>query len=213
MYKRQRIGDKKACSFGDISATSFFPAKPLGCYGDGGAVFTDNDEWADIMRSLCVHGKGSNKYDNIRIGLNSRLDTIQAAVLKIKLQAFRDYELDAVNEAAAYYSEKLKDLVKTPEVKDGFYSSWAQYSILLKDTAQRDGLRSYLKENGIPSMIYYPKMMHEQDAFNGMDCQVTELPNARKLCATVLSLPMHPYLTKNDMDTVCSAVREYLVKE
>ena len=204
-----RIGEKKACSFGDISATSFFPAKPLGCYGDGGAVFTDNEEWASVMRSLCVHGKGNNKYDNVRIGLNSRLDTIQAAVLKVKLQAFREYELEAVNRAAAYYTEKLKDLVEVPIVPDGFYSSWAQYSILLKDQEQRDGLQKYLKEHDIPSMIYYPKMMHDQAAFDGYDCNVIEMPNAEDLCSRVLALPMHPYLKENDLDIIVENIFDY----
>ena len=205
-----KIGEKKACSFGDISATSFFPAKPLGCYGDGGAVFTDNDEWASVMRSLCVHGKGSNKYDNVRIGLNSRLDTIQAAVLKVKLQAFREYELEEVNRAAVYYTEKLKDLVEVPVVPEGFYSSWAQYSVLLKDREERDGLQSYLKEHDIPSMIYYPKMMHEQVAFDGYDCKVSEMPNAEELCNRVLALPMHPYLEENDMDEVVEKIRTFM---
>ena len=113
-----RIGDKVACSFGDIATTSFFPAKPLGCYGDGGAVFTDNDEWAELIRSFRIHGKGADKYDNIRIGMNSRLDTIQAAVLQVKLQAFREYELDAVNKVAERYTDALKDLVRTPQVQD-----------------------------------------------------------------------------------------------
>lgn len=154
------IRGKRACSFGDISCTSFFPAKPLGCYGDGGAVFTDNDEWADLIRSYRIHGKGDNKYDNVRIGMNSRLDTIQAAVLLVKLQAFCEYELDEVNRVARRYTELLDDVVKTPHVKEGFYSSWAQYSILLQSQKQRDGLQAYLKEKGIPSMIYYPKPMH-----------------------------------------------------
>ena len=116
-----QIGKKKACSFGDISTTSFFPAKPLGCYGDGGAVFTDNDEWAALMRSYRIHGKGEDKYDNVCIGVNSRLDTIQAAVLNVKLEAFRKYELEAVNYVAEKYTKELKDIVKTPHVKDGYY--------------------------------------------------------------------------------------------
>ena len=128
-----QIRNKMAGSFGDISTTSFFPAKPLGCYGDGGAIFTDHDEWATVLRSLCVHGKGSGKYDNVRIGVNSRLDTMQAAILLPKLSAFRSFERDKVNELAARYSRKLANIVKVPVVKEDFTSSWAQYTVQLKD--------------------------------------------------------------------------------
>lgn len=208
-----RIGDSLACSFGDIATTSFFPAKPLGCYGDGGALFTDNDEWADLMRSIRVHGKGTMKYDNVRIGLNSRLDTIQAAILSVKLKAFKEYEVEAVNKAAEQYTALLKDTVTVPVVPEGFYSSWAQYTIQLKDREQRDKLQQVLKDNGIPSMIYYPKPMHKQLAFGlatadgacdyGFDCSTTE-----SLCDTVLSLPMHPYLKEEEIGKVAEVVRE-----
>ena len=161
------IAGRKACSFGDISTTSFFPAKPLGCYGDGGAVFTDNDDWATLIASYRVHGKGTDKYDNLRIGLNSRLDTLQAAILQVKLKAFKEYELDAVNTAAARYTPLLQDLVETPVVPEGFLSSWAQYTIRMKDAAQRDAVQAALKAEGIPSMIYYPRPMHLQTAFKG----------------------------------------------
>ena len=196
------IDGKRACSFGDISTTSFFPAKPLGCYGDGGAVFTDNDEWADLIRSYCVHGKGTMKYDNVRVGLNSRLDTIQAAILQIKLKALEEYELADVNKAAEQYTARLKDAYKVPVIPDGFYSSWAQYTIQLPDGESRDALQAKLKEAGVPSMVYYPKPMHQQLAFAneenfGIACPVTE-----RLCQTVLSLPMHPYLTGEDIETV-----------
>ena len=204
-----RIGEKKACSFGDISATSFFPAKPLGCYGDGGAVFTDNDEWASVIRSLCVHGKGDNKYDNIRIGMNSRLDTIQAAVLKVKLKAFQEYELDAVNRVADYYTKYLSDFVKVPVIKEGFYSSWAQYSILLENSEERDKLQCYLRENGIPSMIYYPKTMYEQAAFQSYPSKVIEMPNAKNLCDRVLALPMHPYLEKECQFQIIKGIADF----
>lgn len=208
-----RIGDSLACSFGDIATTSFFPAKPLGCYGDGGALFTDNDEWADLMRSIRVHGKGTMKYDNVRIGLNSRLDTIQAAILSVKLKAFKEYEVEAVNKAAEQYTALLKDTVTVPVVPEGFYSSWAQYTIQLKDREQRDKLQQILKDNGIPSMIYYPKPMHKQLAFGlatadgacdyGFDCSTTE-----SLCDTVLSLPMHPYLKEEEIGKVAEVVKE-----
>ncbi|MBP8945075.1 MAG: DegT/DnrJ/EryC1/StrS family aminotransferase [Paludibacteraceae bacterium] len=206
------INGKKACSFGDISTTSFFPAKPLGCYGDGGAVFTDNDEWALLMDSLRVHGKGSFKYDNVRIGMNSRLDTLQAAILKVKFDAFKKYELSDVNKAANLYTEKLKDLVKTPVVPEGYLSSWAQYTVQLQDEKQRDGLQAYLKEQGIPTMVYYPKPMHEQTAYLNLGYHFGDFPATESLCGKVLSLPMHPYLTEEEINKVCQAISEFLVR-
>jgi len=202
------IRGKMACSFGDISTTSFFPAKPLGCYGDGGAIFTDNDEWAELIRSLCVHGKsGDDKYNNIRIGRNSRLDTIQAAILKVKLKAFRDYELDAVNKVAKWYNEALKDSgLQLPVVKDGYISSWAQYTIQLPETVNRNALQKKLREAGIPTMVYYMKPMHLQGAFVGTDSALAACPITENLCQVVLSLPMHPYLSKDDIKMVCSII-------
>lgn len=198
----------RACSFGDIATTSFFPAKPVGCYGDGGAVFTDNDEWAALIGSYRVHGKGQFKYDNVRIGLNSRLDTVQAAVLQVKLKAFAEYELDAVNAAAARFTELLQGL-STPVIPAGFRSSWAQYTLRLRDRAERDGLQAALKAQGIPSMVYYPKPMHLQTAFaSGLTGNLC--PVAMSLCDRVLSLPMHPYLTEEQMETVCGAVLKAL---
>ncbi|MCI8562064.1 MAG: DegT/DnrJ/EryC1/StrS family aminotransferase [Lachnospiraceae bacterium] len=202
------IRGKMACSFGDISCTSFFPAKPLGCYGDGGAVFTDNDEWAALIRSYQIHGKGENKYDNVHIGINSRLDTIQAAILLEKFQAFCKYELEAVNHAAERYTELLKDIVSVPVVKEGYYSSWAQYSILLENEEQRDGLQAYLKEKGIPSMVYYQKPMHLQKAFDGMECTCAGLGVTEKICKRILALPMHPYMEENELEMVAEAVRQ-----
>lgn len=204
------IRGKKACSFGDISTTSFFPAKPLGCYGDGGAIFTDDDSVADLIRSFRIHGKGSDKYDNVRIGMNSRLDTIQAAILKVKLDAFAKYELEDVNKVAVRYTELLKDYVKTPVVKDGFLSSWAQYCILLDSKEQRDGLQTYLKEQGIPSMVYYPKPMHTQLAFEKDDCTKVDLSVTTDSCNRILGLPMHPYLSEEDQDHVVKAVKFYI---
>ena len=200
------INGQKACSFGDIATTSFFPAKPLGCYGDGGAVFTNNDEWAQLMNSYRVHGKGTDKYDNVRIGMNSRLDTMQAAILQVKLRAF-DKEVESVNEAARHYTELLKDKVKTPVIPEGFGSSWAQYTIQLPTEAKRNALQAALKEAGIPSMVYYPKPMHQQTAFQdtiqpvGCSCDVAE-----RLCRTVLSLPMHPYMEPSDIERICSTL-------
>lgn len=206
-----RVGVEKACSFGDISTTSFFPAKPLGCYGDGGAIFTDNDEWAKLIQSYRIHGKGANKYDNVRIGINSRLDTLQAAILQVKLKAFEETELMAVNRLAEYYTEKLGNIVKTPKVRAPFFSSWAQYSILLNEEAERDGLQAYLKEKGIPSMIYYPKAMSKQSAFAGMDCIKVSLSVTANLCRRVLALPMHPYMTMKEQDEIIKVIKTYVV--
>ncbi len=206
------INGKKACSFGDISTTSFFPAKPLGCYGDGGAVFTDNDEWAALIGSYRIHGKGSYKYDNVRIGMNSRLDTLQAAVLLAKLHAFEQYEVSEVNRVAEKYTEELAAVVKTPIVLDGYLSSWAQYTIQLESREQRDGLQNYLKERGIPSMIYYPKAMHSQEAFAPFKGEESELSVTTKLCQKVLALPMHPYMEEDEVIQVTTAIKEYISK-
>ena len=205
-----RIGERMACSFGHIATTSFFPAKPLGCYGDGGAVFTNDDEAAALIRSLCIHGKsGEDKYNNIRIGMNSRLDTLQAAVLEVKLDAFAGKELEAVNRAAGWYNARLSGAVKTPVVLPGFYSSWAQYTIQLPDDGSRDALQQALKAQGIPTMIYYPRGMHQQGAFADLPYAL-QCPNTEKLCRTVLALPMHPYLEETDVEAICKAVLENL---
>lgn len=206
-----RIGERRACSFGDAATTSFFPAKPLGCYGDGGAVFTNDDETAEYLRSIRVHGKSSaGKYDNVRIGWNSRLDTIQAAVLLVKLEAFCRTELEAVNRAAQVYDERLSDEVRTPKVPDGFYSSWAQYTLILDSSSQREHLQKYLKEQGIPTMVYYPKPMHLQTAFAELGYQKGDFPVSESLCERVVSLPMHPYLDESDIHFVSNAVRAAL---
>ena len=207
-----RIGDKKACTFGDISTTSFFPAKPVGCYGDGGAVFTDNDDWAALMESYHIHGKGSDRYDNIRIGMNSRLDSIQAAILLVKLKAFNDYELVDVNKVAARYTEKLKGVVKTPIVPEGFYSSWAQYTLQVKDKEQRAGLQAALKALDIPTAIYYPIPMHRQTAFSYLNLDDNRCPVSDQLADTVISLPIHPYLSEADQDLICQVVCDFWKK-
>ena len=205
------IQGQRACCFGDISTTSFFPAKPLGCYGDGGAVFTDNDQWAALIASYRVHGKGTDKYDNVRVGMNSRLDTLQAAVLQVKLRAFQEQEWMRVNAVAASYTAQLQAYVRTPFVPDGYSSSWAQYTIQLPDRAVRDALQRRLKEAGVPSMVYYPKPMHAQSVFSGpqgavaMDC-----PCASVLPDRVLSLPMHPYLTEEEVMRVCEIIIQEL---
>ena len=205
------INGRRACSFGDISTTSFFPAKPLGCYGDGGAVFTDNDEWASLIDSYRVHGKGTFKYDNVRIGMNSRLDTLQAAILQVKLRAFADYELDAVNRAAELYTSLLSGAVVTPTIPSGFRSSWAQYTIRLSSREQRDALQQHLKSLDIPSMVYYPTPMHAQTAFANLLPQesVWDCASSSLLSTTVLSLPMHPYLTDSDIRIVSDAILRF----
>ncbi len=207
------INGKKACGFGDISTTSFFPAKPLGCYGDGGAVFTDSDVDYEKLVSLRVHGKGSYKYDNVRVGLNSRLDTLQAAILLPKLHAFNDYELNSRNEIADIYNHELNDIVITPLVKENMQSSWAQYTILLNDEQERNELQQYLKSKGIPSMIYYPKPLHMQSVYKDHIVYSEDLKNAENLSRKCLSLPMHPYLEREQIITVCNEIKLYLQKE
>lgn len=203
------IRGKYACSFGDIATTSFFPAKPLGCYGDGGAIFTDDDEIAEQLRSLRIHGKGASKYDNVRIGMNSRLDTIQAAILLPKLNAFIKYELERVNEIARLYTSLLNHVVLTPDIPEGRMSSWAQYTIQLTGADERDSLQAYLKSQDIPSMIYYQKGMHQQRAFEdvcGLSC---DLEVTEKLCGQVLSLPMHPYLEKDEIQRIADTIIDW----
>lgn len=205
-----QIGQQKACTFGDISTTSFFPAKPVGCYGDGGAVFTDNDEWAALVESYHIHGKGSDRYDNVRIGMNSRLDSIQAAILLVKLKAFEEYELEDVNRVAARYTEKLASMVKTPMVPQGFYSSWAQYTIQLPNKEVRDRLQAALKEKDIPTAIYYPIPMHRQTAFKYLDLNDNCCPESDGLADRVLSLPIHPYLSEEDQDFICDTIAAFM---
>ncbi len=204
------IGTKKNCTFGDISTTSFFPAKPLGCYGDGGAIFTDRDDWALLLRSLTVHGKGKYKYDNVRIGMNSRLDTIQAAILLAKLPVFIHRELEESNKLAEFYTKQLESTVKVPDIKEGFYSSWAQYTIQLKAGQDRQKLQEYLKAQGIPTAVYYPKPMHRQTAFLGNDCVEEEYPVTNRICESVLSLPFHSYMKREEAEMVVDKVVGYL---
>jgi len=195
-----KIGDQRACSFGNLGITSFFPAKPLGCYGDGGAIFTDDSKIAERLYSLRAQGRSkSSKYEHCEIGMNSRLDTIQAAILLEKLKAFEHYELQSVNEAAKWYTECLSETVRTPFVPDGFYSSWAQYTIMLKNTETRDRVQCELKKRGIPSMVYYPFALHQQKPYQGMGRSDAEFPAAMRAVKTVLSLPIHPYIKEEDV--------------
>ena len=205
------INGKKACSFGDAATTSFFPAKPLGCYGDGGAIFTNDDALAELLNSLKVHGKGDNKYDNVRIGVNSRLDSIQAAILNVKLTAFIKHELEDVNRLYNLYTERLKMFVETPIIPEGYVSSFAQYTIKLKDKEERESLQVRLNEEGIPSMVYYIKPMHKQDAFLKYHYDDNNLLVSNKLCDTVLSLPMHPYLLDEDIIKITNIIKKFLI--
>lgn len=200
------IRGHKACSFGDVSATSFFPAKPLGCYGDGGAIFTDDKELYDLLVSIRVHGKGTFKYDNIRPGLNSRLDTLQAAILLPKLHAF-EKENTVRNKAAALYTSLLKDRFDVPEVPEGFSSSWAQYTIKAEDSAHRDRLMKGLEKAGTPSMVYYPKPLHFQDVYKPLGYRPGSLPVSESLSERVLSLPMHGYITEEIVASVCDVLK------
>lgn len=202
---------KKCGAFGQIATTSFFPAKPLGCYGDGGAIFTDDDELANAMRSICVHGKGpGGKYDNIRVGVNSRLDAMQAAILLPKLKALADHELQDRQTVANRYSRAFAGKLTTPFVAEHCVSVWAQYALLAETTAQRDRIVAHLNEKEIPNMIYYPTPQHALPVFQQEPCYGETFPNANDYCARTFSLPMHPYLEKAEQQRVIAAVLEAL---
>jgi dTDP-4-amino-4,6-dideoxygalactose transaminase len=190
---------------------SFFPAKPLGCYGDGGAIFTDDDNLAVTLRSLRTQGSSpADKYDNRQIGMNSRLDPLQAGILLPKLRAFIDYEIEAVNSAAARYTERLADVVQTPYIPADCRSVWAQYTILLPDSDTRNRLQQHLKDTGIPSMVYYPRGLHRQTAFADRHLADAEYPHTNAAAERVLSLPMHPYLSGEDIDAVCGVIYAFI---
>ena len=202
-YKGRRLG-----GMGVITATSFFPAKPLGCYGDGGAIFTDDAKFADVLRSIRVHGQGSDKYDNVRLGLTGRLDTIQAAVLIEKLKIFDD-EIAARNKVAERYAQGLGNVVTVPRLANGHTSVWAQYTIRLPAGTDRDAFAAALKEQGVPTAIYYPKSMHQQTAYKAYPVADGGLTVSERLSADVISLPMHAYLDEASQDRVIQAVRGF----
>jgi dTDP-4-amino-4,6-dideoxygalactose transaminase len=199
-YKGRKVG-----TMGRITTTSFFPAKPLGCYGDGGAVFTDDDALIEVLRSLRIHGQGTDKYDNVRIGINGRLDTIQAAILIEKLAIFAD-EIVARDRVANAYNEALKDVAIVPEVKPGYTSVWAQYTIRLPGR-DRDRIADVLKAQGIPTAIYYPKPLHQQTAYRDYPLAGNGLPVSDRLAKEVLALPMHPYLDETTQGRIVAALR------
>lgn len=199
-YKGRRIG-----TFGLATATSFYPAKPLGAFGDGGAIFTNDAELLEKLRSVRVHGGGSDKYDNVRLGLTARLDTIQAAILLEKLKIFED-EIAARNKVAERYSRGLADVVKVPELAEGCTSVWAQYTIRLPKGVDRDQFQGALKAQGIPTVIYYPKSMHQQTAYRVFPVADGGLPVSERLSNDVISLPMHAYLDAATQDRIIEAV-------
>jgi dTDP-4-amino-4,6-dideoxygalactose transaminase len=202
-YKGRRLG-----TFGLATATSFFPAKPLGCFGDGGAVFTDDAALADKLRSIRVHGQGSDKYDNIRLGMTARLDTMQAAILIEKLKIFDD-EIAARNRIAQRYANGLDNVVAVPRVADGCTSIWAQYTVRVPG-GRRDALAEALKAQGVPTMIYYPKSLHQQTAYKHFPVADGGVAVSEQLSQDVLSLPMHAYLDEPTQDRIVKAVRDAL---
>lgn len=200
---------KMCCSFGAVSTTSFFPAKTLGCYGDGGAIFTDDDALADLLRSICVHGKGpGGKYNNIRVGINSRLDNLQAAILLPKLKALGAYEIRDRESIASRYSAAFTGKFVLPPVPADGQHSWYQYTLLAEDTAHRDRIGSHLKEAGIPTNLYYPTPMHALPVFQALQTYGETYPNAVDYCARTISIPMHPYLETAEQQQIIDAVLE-----
>lgn len=198
------LNGKRTCSFGDIAITSFFPSKPLGCYGDGGAIYTNNAEWAALCQSYRQHGKGNDKYDNVRIGINSRLDALQAAVLLAKLDIF-EQEMHDSQRIAERYNTVLMDRVGIPSMPKGCVSSWAQYTVRFRSEQERDECKRRLDRQGIPAHIYYPTPLHRLPVYR--NCQNDEqCPNAVRLSQTVLSLPMHPYLTDEEIEIITANI-------
>ena len=198
------INGRMTGTFGRVTTTSFFPAKPLGCYGDGGAIFTDDDDLAKLLDSLRVHGKGSDKYDNVRIGMNSRLDTLQAAILSVKLSVYAQ-EIADRDRVARRYTARLSNLVQTPVVPEGYGSVWAQYTVKLADSDERAKVQAHLKDAGVPTAVYYPLPLHQQTAYHQFPGDPAGLATAEALSQQVLSLPMHPYLDEATQDRVMDA--------
>jgi dTDP-4-amino-4,6-dideoxygalactose transaminase len=200
------LGGRQPLDWADCTTTSFFPAKPLGCYGDGGATLTNSDEDIAVMRSLAFHGAGTDKYDNVRIGMNSRLDTMQAAILIEKLAIFAD-EIVKRNEVADRYRHMLSNLVKTPAVIEGGVSTWAQYTIECED---RDGLAAHLREAQIPTAQYYPKPLHLQSAYRGFPVGAGGMKVSEDIAGRVISLPMHAYLDEPTQARIAQCIREFV---
>ena len=201
--------EKSTGNIGDVATTSFFPAKPLGCYGDGGSIFTSNDEIAEKLNSLRIHGKGHHKYENVRIGMNSRLDTLQAAILLEKLSIYPD-EIVKRNVIANRYTAELQGLITTPFISKESSSVWAQYTVRAPDEKSRQHLMDALKTHGIPTAIYYPKPLHKQKAYTNFPSDPNGLYNSEKLSETVFSLPMHPYIQNEMQDYVITTLKKAL---
>ena len=202
------IRSKKVGSFGDVASTSFFPAKPLGCYGDGGAIFTDDDDLALKMKSIRVHGSGNDKYSNIRLGINGRLDTIQAAILLEKLSIF-DEELKFRDKVAKYYSKNINENFKKPYVPKGYESSWAQFSLIAKNKDHKIKIMKKMSDSGIPTMIYYKTPLHLQECFKKLKYKLGNFPVAEKISELIFSIPMHPYLKKTDQDSIIKILNQF----
>ncbi len=201
--------NKKACSVAEVACTSFFPAKPLGCYGDGGMIFTEDNEIAERLKSIRVHGKGTHKYDNMRIGINGRLDTVQAAILNAKFNIFPN-EVDLRQQVANRYTEMLSNsgIAVPPHVPENHKSAWAQYSILAKDDKHRSQLQEKLKSENIPTAIYYPTPLHQQTAFSYLGYKEGDFPVSENCSNRIFSLPMHPYLQEEDQVKIASLINE-----
>jgi dTDP-4-amino-4,6-dideoxygalactose transaminase len=206
-----QVNNRRAGSFGDIAATSFFPAKPLGCYGDGGAVFTDDDAIAERLQSIRNHGMGKDRYDNVRAGLNGRLDTLQAAVLLSKMTIFPE-ELDKRNEIARVYTAGLRGSVEVPTIPEGTVSAWAQYSLLLENKAARDRCGEALEAEGVPSAIYYPIPLHLQTVYQDLGYKKGSLPVAEDIADRIISIPMHPYLTTDEIENVINVINSSVAR-
>lgn len=200
-----RSNGRAVGTLGDITTTSFFPSKPLGCYGDGGAIFTNADDRAALLRSYCVHGKGAEKYDNVRVGMNSRLDTLQAGILIEKLAIFED-ELAARQAVAGRYTQAMPGAFAPPQVADGLTSAWAQYTIRTTSEAERNRVREVLAARSVPTAVYYPKPLHQQIAFDRFPRDPSGLSHSEAASSTVLSLPMHPYLSADDQAEILTAL-------
>ncbi len=200
-YKNQ-----KSCSFGDVAATSFFPAKPLGCYGDGGAIFTNDKKMSDLFKSIRMHGQGKDKYDNVRVGLNSRLDTIQAVVLLNKLKIF-DNELSLRNKVADFYSTNLSQYLKVPFIDSLNKSAWAQYSLIANSETERDLLIKHLANSNIPTAVYYKKIFSDLDMYKNIND--SNFPISRKISKRIFSIPMHPYLNKEQLEIIVTKIINY----
>ncbi len=203
-------GGGSAGALAEIGCTSFFPAKPLGGYGDGGMCFTDDGTLANLMRSLAQHGQGNDKYENVRIGINGRLDTLQAAILLAKFEVFPE-EITLRQQVARCYTELLLGSSLTlPHVPDGYRSAWAQYSLLARDEAHRTMLQNRLKAAGIPTAIYYPKPLHRQTAFRSLGYQTGDFPVSEDCAQRIFSLPMHPYLEKDELRLIAQLSNQSL---